>query len=82
MQQRPDQLPIQATCRPVVDVFHAGRAEQSPFFQAPGQGPVLPPVPLLIDQQRQAFFERKLTILRVLLLLCEAVRHTAQAQSM
>src|SRR5262245_36213713 len=79
LQQRPDHLLVQPARRTVIDVFHASRTLETRFSQSPLQGPVLPPVPLPVYQQRQALFETELRALRTFLLLRKSLHHPAQA---
>jgi hypothetical protein len=53
----------------VVDIFHARRALQSAVAQVPLQRPVLPPVPLAVNEQAQRHFEAQAVDVSVLLLL-------------
>jgi hypothetical protein len=50
--------------------------------QAVLQGPVLSPVPLLIDQQREAFLKAQLGDPGLLGLSAKGLRHSVQAQAM
>jgi hypothetical protein len=77
--QRPDHLFVQSSCRSKVDVFDASGALQTRISKAFLQRSVLPPVPLTIYQQREAFFETELCRLWIFLLLCECFGHAAHA---
>ena len=73
LRQGTDHALIQAARRAVVDLLNAGVAAEFGGVQAPRQGLILAPVPLLIDQHRQAVEEAQLAGGRVLLLRLQGV---------
>ena len=75
LQERTDQLFVQAPGGAEIDIFPAGGTLEPGFLESSVQRPVLPPVPLPVDQQREALFEAELSGLGILLLLSEAIRH-------
>jgi hypothetical protein len=75
LRQGTDHAPIQAARRAVVDLLDAGVAAEFGGVQASRQGLILAPVPLLIDQHRQAVEEAQLAGGRVLLLRLQCVDH-------
>ena len=79
LNQRPDHLLVQAARRTEIDVLNAGRTLQPAISEPPLQGPVLPPVPLPVHQQREALLEAELRRLRIFLLLRKGVGHAAHA---
>jgi hypothetical protein len=51
LRQGADHALVQAACRAIVDLLNTGVAAEFGGVQAPRQGLILAPVPLLIDQQ-------------------------------
>ena len=75
-----DHTAIQPAFGAVVDVFHASGTFQARGLEPPGQHLVLPPGPLLIDQQRQAVQKAQLPRGGVLFLLSESFDHPLQPE--
>jgi hypothetical protein len=79
LNQRPDHLLVQATHHTEINILDTGWALQPAISEPPLQGPVLPPVPLPVHQQRKTFLEAELPALWIFLLLCKTVGHAAHA---
>ena len=78
LRQGADHALIQAARRAVVDILDAGVAAKFGGVQTSCQGLILAPVPLVIDQHRQAVEKAQLASGRVLLLRLQCVGHAVQ----
>ena len=79
--QTPDEWPVEPAGMPVVDVFDGGIELQPGILEPAGEGFILTPCPLLIDQQGNAFFKTELPHFGIFRLSAERIGHTGKFHS-
>jgi hypothetical protein len=75
-----DRAAIEAAGRGEIEIFECGRQGKACLFHLSVEAAILAPGAFQIHQQRQAFFESELGILRVAELLLETFAESGQAQ--
>jgi hypothetical protein len=75
-------LAIESARMAIVDVFNRGVEFESRICHTADQGFVLPPVPLVIDEQGQSFFEAELADLGIFSLTANGFSHAEEFHRM